>query len=588
MDYELTEERQRYLDARGRIVLSACPGSGKTTSVVKKLKYLAEECQQKYGHYRGIACLSFTNKACDEIKSKYQLMHNENFAFPNIVSTIDSFIFEYIVSPFWKCSNLVHYKPFVTNDGEFIHSLYFATNSEGERFPLVGRQQIHIMPPEKTSLGINARYFGNKKVEKEDEKEYIESIVKYRMRKGVINSNDALYLANLIMHNNPEIAKVIISRFPYVIIDEAQDTSLMQNNLFSILVEAGLSNIEYIGDSYQAIYEWRDANPQFFSDLLADDSFQKLVLSENRRSVQRIIDMYSKIRTDSDAPIISHNVIDRNIPIKVYFYNNENLSLVINDYLEICKSNSLSNCHILVRGNSFIGNYLNTRQQVAYWKSDIPYMLIDVLDNYKRCNYSEAVYILKKIFVKLVFPTDFTKQKEYLSENNCNENSKLMAILPLIPTLEETFENWTSKSQIVLKNCMGLEQEPDFSPKKRIDGFRIAELKRQSLSQYYSNNTNSQIPIETIHSSKGASYGGVLLVLSKNSAGNNISLSEFKRNGNEISEKQRLVYVACSRAEQFLALAIPDSVSESQVIETLGVNADNISRVGIQMRLNLT
>lgn len=587
MDYELTEERQRYLDARGRIVLSACPGSGKTTSVVKKLKYLAEECQQKYGRYRGIACLSFTNKACDEIKNKYQLMHNENFAFPNIVSTIDSFVFEYIVSPFWKCSNLVHSKPFVTNDGEFIRNLYFATDSDGNRFPLYGRQ-IFTMPPEDTSLGINARFYGKKMIENEEEKQYIERVVKYRMAKGIINSNDALYLANLIMHNNPEIAKIIISRFPYIIIDEAQDTSLMQNNLFKILTDAGLSNIEYIGDSYQAIYEWRDANPQFFNNLMTDESFQKLVLSENRRSVQRIIDMYSKIRTISDAPIVSHNVIDRNIPIKIYIYNEENFSLIVNDYLEICKTNLLSNYHILVRGNSFIEDCLNTKQQVTYWKSDIPYMLIDALNNYGRCNYSKAVYILKKIYAKLVYPTDFIKQKEYLIEKNYNENSKLMAILPLLPALEETFENWTLKSQIVLKNCMKLEQELDFLPKKRMVGFHIDELKRQSVFQYYSNNTNSQIPIETIHSSKGASYGGVLLVLSKNSAGNNISLSEFNRNGNEISEKQRLVYVACSRAEQFLALAIPDSVNETQIIETLGVNADNISRIGIQMRLNLS
>ena len=35
MEYEVTEERKAYLDARGYTILSACPGSGKTTSIVK-------------------------------------------------------------------------------------------------------------------------------------------------------------------------------------------------------------------------------------------------------------------------------------------------------------------------------------------------------------------------------------------------------------------------------------------------------------------------------------------------------------------------------------------------------------------------
>ena len=37
MEYEVTEERKAYLNARGYTILSACPGSGKTTSIVKKL-----------------------------------------------------------------------------------------------------------------------------------------------------------------------------------------------------------------------------------------------------------------------------------------------------------------------------------------------------------------------------------------------------------------------------------------------------------------------------------------------------------------------------------------------------------------------
>lgn len=37
MNYDITPQRQAYIDARGYTILTACPGSGKTTSIVKKL-----------------------------------------------------------------------------------------------------------------------------------------------------------------------------------------------------------------------------------------------------------------------------------------------------------------------------------------------------------------------------------------------------------------------------------------------------------------------------------------------------------------------------------------------------------------------
>ena len=41
MDYEITPERKKYIEARGLTVLTACPGSGKTTSIAYKLGKLA-------------------------------------------------------------------------------------------------------------------------------------------------------------------------------------------------------------------------------------------------------------------------------------------------------------------------------------------------------------------------------------------------------------------------------------------------------------------------------------------------------------------------------------------------------------------
>ena len=60
----LTNEQSQFLDAEGKIVLCACPGSGKTFVVGKKVvKYLENWAYD----YRGMAVLSFTNVASEEI-----------------------------------------------------------------------------------------------------------------------------------------------------------------------------------------------------------------------------------------------------------------------------------------------------------------------------------------------------------------------------------------------------------------------------------------------------------------------------------------------------------------------------------------
>lgn len=120
MKYEITTEREKYLTARGYTILTACPGSGKTTSIVYKLHTISKECQVKYGTYAGVACLSFTNKACDEILSKYKSMHDETLIYPHIVSTIDSFITQYVTLPFWYLFPGLEIRPSIVNDDALI------------------------------------------------------------------------------------------------------------------------------------------------------------------------------------------------------------------------------------------------------------------------------------------------------------------------------------------------------------------------------------------------------------------------------------------------------------------------------------
>lgn len=125
MNYDITPQRQAYIDARGYTILTACPGSGKTTSIVKKLLTVSHFCEEHYGSHTGFVCMSFTNIACDELKYKYQEMHHERLTFPNEVLTIDSFIMQYVVLPFWYLCDACKKKPIVVNEKEILERIYY-------------------------------------------------------------------------------------------------------------------------------------------------------------------------------------------------------------------------------------------------------------------------------------------------------------------------------------------------------------------------------------------------------------------------------------------------------------------------------
>ena len=144
MEYDLTPQRQAYLDGRGHTILTACPGSGKTTSIVKKLRAVSQYCAECYGKHTGFACLSFTNKACAELKQKYREMHDERLTFPNEVLTIDSFIMQYVVHPFWYLCDACKKKPIVVNEEDILDHIYYNNvqiAGKWQRYPVMKLRQ---------------------------------------------------------------------------------------------------------------------------------------------------------------------------------------------------------------------------------------------------------------------------------------------------------------------------------------------------------------------------------------------------------------------------------------------------------------
>lgn len=93
---------------------------------------------------------------------------------------------------------------------------------------------------------------------------YAKKYKDWQLNNGFLTNDDSTYIALKLLENYPEIARSLTQRFPYIIVDEAQDTSEMQYKIFDLLIASGLSNIEFVGDPYQSLYEFREARPDLF------------------------------------------------------------------------------------------------------------------------------------------------------------------------------------------------------------------------------------------------------------------------------------------------------------------------------------
>src|SRR5258706_3545869 len=120
MLFDWTKEANNYVAAQGKVFLNACPGSGKTTAVAYKLSSLVNNWESYYDSFAGIACLSFTNIAKDEINLKYREFTQSPLRYPHLISTIDSFINLHITLPHYHLLGYHSKRPVILDNQDYL------------------------------------------------------------------------------------------------------------------------------------------------------------------------------------------------------------------------------------------------------------------------------------------------------------------------------------------------------------------------------------------------------------------------------------------------------------------------------------
>lgn len=337
--FDFTTEQVEFLESSGKVVLHACPGSGKTTIVARKLaNYL--QCWNR--PHQGIAVLSFTNVASDEIRHQATEMLPEGYCVddPHFIGTLDSFIDNFIFLRFGYLLQKKPKRPVITSP-DVVNSYQFWRKS------CYTNCLSHIGDFRWNSNGKLTK--NGKDIICTGTQQYAPPCIQFKKRlleKGLFFQDEVSGLACILLERYPEIAKSIALRFPVIILDEAQDTSEEQMRILDLLCAAGLESMYIVGDPDQAIYEWRNANPESFLEKMHDSEWTQLVLSENFRSSQMICNatyIFSDTNKDKKANNASGPFATYNKKPVLFLYDKDTAEdLIIQRFKEECTACDIS------------------------------------------------------------------------------------------------------------------------------------------------------------------------------------------------------------------------------------------------------
>ena len=604
----LNEEQLKAVETtEGYIRVIAGAGSGKTRALSHRFAYLVKELGIMPSN---IMCVTFTNKAANEMKKRIRKLIGDNDC--GYVSTFHGFC----VSLLKEDGHYIHYpKTFIILDTEDTDAILKGIYEEQgltlrDSSFADARQHINYCKnkryPDYYKYFINA---DNRELHKKymDASEAMEKIfwgyVYHQKKMFALDYFDLILLALYILQSSEEIRHKWQERLEYIMVDEFQDIDLIQYSLVSILSDYH-KNLFVVGDPDQTIYSWRGADVSFITEF--DKNFpntQTIILNKNYRSSSNILDVSnSLIKKNRDRiPKELVSMKGNNVPV-IYSHTKTNSAEAdwilqqINTILE--SGNKLSDIAILYRAH-----YLSRPIEEKLIQKNIPYTLYSGIQFYQRKEIKDILSYMRLIAYKddLSFKRIVNEPKrnigkakmeflkKYAEEHSCSLFDALADnadtdIFKQTRAREFTdmIEKYSTESDVLslsellsrLLNDSGYEEYLRTNgEQERLDN--LAEFKFSifdfestfgediSLDEYLSRialYTNTDLTVQqdtvkmmTIHTAKGLEFPFVFVC----GMNEGVFPSRKVKKREDLEEERRLAYVAFTRAED--ALFITDS-----------------------------
>lgn len=565
--------------------ISAGPGAGKTYWLIKHIKNVLANSDRLY-KTRKIACITYTNTAVQEIEKELSDVEKNRVE----IGTIHSFLYNNLVKPFLfllkDCTGgeLVNLKYL---DGHIEHIpkrsnfiKWFENHWSRRRYDLVEPNKFQsvikclknldwkfndvgelVLALKNSCIGIAKEIkFPYSSLTHEQLLEY----KKYYWSRGEIHHEDVLYFSYRILKENPRIINFLTNKFPYIFIDEFQDTNPIQTEIINKLGKME-SIVGVIGDSAQSIYKFQGATRSDFLNFNLED-LKEYYISDNRRSTENIIKFINKIRDNK----LKQNCI-REI-------EGEKVTILIGDRLEAFSyvNDLYDNVVVLARNNELVGQLKNntTEKLGNLWDES---MALD--GKYRRqsflYNIVYAVELLgqnrNKEALKKVIKFFKTKDQEgrYVNKDKAREYT--------INILEMIYQNKSEKlnklvidfyNEIInyIEQRYNIKLCPNLSERGKYYKNFSSQYTYKDLIQALKIKDDTS-NIRTIHKAKGAEFKSVLLVVEERDM-NHI----FNPDIDSTNDDTRIYYVGCSRAIDNLIINVPTLDYDNEITKICHIN----------------
>ena len=575
-----TKQQEKIIDRDGIFVVRACPGSGKTFTVAARMARLLKTWDKPN---QGIAAISFTNVAWQEIE-KYLI---EEFRiprprkYPHFIGTIDSFVNNYLFLPFGHlvmgCEGRPQFCGNPHNNIEPIGNWMYWGTGNSECFGCGGLNDFAYNVKGDDVINQANDYKKRAHYKKCDKSPKVCFQRKIKLNEtGWASQSDANYFALKIIKNYPKIAKAIVNRFPSIIVDEAQDTSIIQMVLLDTLKENGLRGLMLVGDPDQSIFEWRTADPEVFLEKCRDNELLTEYLSENLRSTKNICNFANYLtenKMTAANPELKSIRVDSSKMIWGYQSDDE-LPEVIERFIDICQGMGIetSQVNVLVRGRNTIKKIIPGAVQetkLKPWKEGYQYTQDICRSKYlfEKGDFKTAFRTLERTVCRGLNNNRFCHPdvlKEMVNILGFEEwRGLLYGLLNSLPSTDISLGEWIRKANIVLQSTditSELKLIITRDSKRQGKTFDYSKIKFDELfSNPETLNLETEYEVGTVHSAKGKTLEAVLFILRKGPApGSNHYPRLLKEEKLSENEELRIVYVAITRARKILVLAVPE------------------------------
>jgi len=568
-----------------------------------------------------VLCITYTNAAVEEIARRLN-----RFSDSVEVFTIHGFIIEHIIKPFQtdlrgliKQSfniDIQGNKP-ITSQVEGLGILHGIEREEIHKFvtdktsgtdqlsyskKIMGEVQVDnsaFLDSGKIKLSASKSIAENHKL---PIKEYVWSVARR------LTHDEILFFGYQILKTNPTALYSLRVKFPFIFVDEFQDTNPLQTLLIK-LIGVKSTTIGIIGDIAQSIYSFQGARPSQFANFTSDGERQlsEYVIKGNRRSTNNVVSFCNFLR-QSDTNVIQTSIRPYDsedqksaaeaIPIRFIIGDSDSVKSIITAVIE---AGGVVLTRAWARAFTYIGNIENGQVKIltdiynSYYNSPIDIRAeITEMNNVTWVRAFRFIFRLHEAHKSGSFVDALNAFKLYIDIDRKKLNHSMLR--QIIAIIRDTFEGLTDTSSPVeviasfnsklddiehkdLKTsllgdsfCVSVFDEYDLNNNKSFVS-NLSALTWATSFKLFTEVFSPESKYMTVHQAKGLEWDKVIVSVNPNNF-DKIKLPAVYSNPEILKEEAadefvRMYYVACSRARESLYLHLPSGFDQNAIITAL-------------------